>query len=117
MNVSVASRTALPRRRDLLALSAGCAAFAILHPAVAAQREFAALRQPALKTSKLAGAAMLASAKAGRRLVCVGERGLVIYSDDGGATWQQADVPVSVTLTAVQFVTESLGNLKRPPPV
>lgn len=46
---------------------------------------------------------LLGAAQAGERLVAVGERGIVVLSDDGGATWRQARVPVSVTLTAVSF--------------
>lgn len=53
--------------------------------------------------------ALLASAKAGERIVCVGERGIAIYSDDAGKSWAQAQVPVSVTLTAVNFVSPSQG--------
>jgi photosystem II stability/assembly factor-like uncharacterized protein len=41
----------------------------------------------------------------GGRAIAVGERGLVLLSDDGGKAWRQAQVPVSVTLTAVRFVT------------
>ncbi len=47
--------------------------------------------------------------RAGDRLVAVGERGLVILSDDDGQSWQQATVPVSATLTAVDFATDQLG--------
>jgi len=43
------------------------------------------------------------------RLVAVGERGHIIYSDDGGASWDQASVPVSVTLTGVDFGSASHG--------
>ncbi len=43
------------------------------------------------------------------RLVAVGERGLVLLSDDDGASWRQASVPVSVTLTSVAFPARSLG--------
>src|SRR5690554_871087 len=43
-------------------------------------------------------------ARAGNRVVAVGEHGNIIYSDDGGSQWQQARVPVSVNLTAVTFV-------------
>ncbi len=43
------------------------------------------------------------------RRVAVGERGLIIYSRDGGASWSQAKVPVSVTLTAVDFPSADLG--------
>ena len=47
--------------------------------------------------------------RAGDRIVAVGERGHVIYSDDEGQTWTQAEVPVSVTLTAVDFGSDSSG--------
>jgi photosystem II stability/assembly factor-like uncharacterized protein len=53
---------------------------------------------------------MTAVARAGARLVAVGERGTVLLSDDRGQSWRQArSVPVSVTLTRVQFVGEHLG--------
>ena len=54
--------------------------------------------------------AFLASlAHAGKRLVAVGERGIIVLSDDNGASWRQAKVPSSVTLAAVQFPTPSKG--------
>jgi photosystem II stability/assembly factor-like uncharacterized protein len=43
------------------------------------------------------------------RLVAVGEHGVVIYSDDNGASWSQASVPVNVTLTCVAFATPDIG--------
>jgi photosystem II stability/assembly factor-like uncharacterized protein len=46
---------------------------------------------------------MLAVASAGGRLVAVGERGIILLSDDQGKHWRQAPVPVSVALTAVHF--------------
>lgn len=52
---------------------------------------------------------MLGAARAGQRLVAVGERGLVVVSDDGGRQWRQVPVPVSVTLTAIRFVDERHG--------
>lgn len=49
-------------------------------------------------------------ARAGKRIVAVGERGHVLLSDDGGATFRQAQaVPVDLTLTAVTFVDASNG--------
>ncbi len=48
-------------------------------------------------------------AAVGNKLVAVGERGLVLRSSDDGQTWQQAQVPVSTTLTAVSFPTPELG--------
>jgi photosystem II stability/assembly factor-like uncharacterized protein len=69
----------------------------------------AALDQPALQSPKALGAAMLAVARAGKRLVAAGERGIVLISDDGGRQWQQAQVPVQVSLTALRFVDERRG--------
>ncbi|MET0266607.1 MAG: YCF48-related protein, partial [Duganella sp.] len=69
----------------------------------------AALSQPALVTPKALHAAMLAVASAGQRLVAAGERGTILYSDDAGKSWRQAAVPVSVSLTALQFVDNKNG--------
>jgi len=56
-----------------------------------------------------ARAVLLAAARAGNRLVAVGERGIVVLSDDAGEHWRQAPTPVSVTLTAVRFVGKDNG--------
>ena len=69
----------------------------------------AVLRQPALITPRAAGAAMLAVARAGRRLVAAGERGIVRVSDDDGASWAQARVPVQTSLTALHFADARRG--------
>ncbi len=50
-----------------------------------------------------------AIASAGNRLVAVGEHGVIIFSDDNGTSWTQADVPVDVTLNCVAFATPLLG--------
>jgi photosystem II stability/assembly factor-like uncharacterized protein len=42
------------------------------------------------------------------RLIAVGERGHILLSSDG-VQWQQADVPVQSTLTAVFFIDENNG--------
>lgn len=47
--------------------------------------------------------------RAGERIVAVGERGHIIYSDNGGDTWTQAAVPVSVTLTGLDFASPTDG--------
>jgi len=46
---------------------------------------------------------------AGKRLVAVGQRGHVVYSDDAGASWLQAKVPVSSDLVAVSFPSPQQG--------
>ena len=57
-----------------------------------------AMMMPRASTSLL-----LDVAAAGKRLVAVGERGHILYSDDGGANWTQARVPTSVMLTRLLF--------------
>ncbi|MGA8863199.1 MAG: YCF48-related protein [Gallionella sp.] len=52
---------------------------------------------------------MLAVANAGPRLVAVGERGIILLSDDDGKTWRQVPTPVQVSLVAVQFVNAHTG--------
>jgi photosystem II stability/assembly factor-like uncharacterized protein len=67
------------------------------------------MARPALMVAQPARAYLTGIARAGKRLVAVGERGIVVLSDDDGATWRQASVPVSVTLAAVQFPTPTQG--------
>ncbi|MES2148518.1 MAG: YCF48-related protein [Pseudomonadota bacterium] len=61
------------------------------------------LTTPARVSERAARSMLMALAPAGARLVAVGERGIIVYSDDNGAVWHQAEVPVSVTLTGVHF--------------
>ncbi len=62
------------------------------------------------QASPLAGRSLMqAVARAGDRLVAVGQRGHVVVSTDGGKTWKQSAVPVSSDLTAVYFVDGKEG--------
>jgi photosystem II stability/assembly factor-like uncharacterized protein len=83
--------------------------YAVEAPAVAGSAAQQVLSEPALQSAKALGAATLAVARAGARLVAVGERGTVLLSDDAGERWRQAKVPVQVTLTSVRFVNEHSG--------
>ena len=69
---------------------------------VHAQAVTTALERPAVAARQAASAVLLGAAYSGARRVVVGERGIVVLSDDE-THWQQAKVPVSVTLTAVRF--------------
>jgi photosystem II stability/assembly factor-like uncharacterized protein len=75
----------------------------------------AALGRPALKVARPELANLLAIARINNRLVAAGERGLIIYSDDSGQHWTQAQVPVSVSLTALRFASQrdgwAIGNM------
>jgi len=97
----------LSRRRVLAWALANTAA---ARGARAASRDVAdVLQRPAAPGARADAAVMLAIARAGSRLVAAGERGIVLLSDDHGANWRQAGVPVSVSLTAVQFVDAMHG--------
>lgn len=48
-------------------------------------------------------------AMAGKRVVAVGQRGHIVFSDDTGTTWRQSRVPVSSDLVAVSFPTPQQG--------
>ena len=92
----------LPSRRGFIALAMLAAA-----PAHAAWRDV--LDTPAQR-SPLAERGLLAGlARAGDRLVAVGQRGHVLVSDAAGQRWQQADVPASADLVAVHFPTPRQG--------
>jgi photosystem II stability/assembly factor-like uncharacterized protein len=67
------------------------------------------LDQPALHSAKAQRSVLLAMTRAGERLVAVGERGIILLSDDSGTSWRQAKVPASVSLTSVQFVDAAHG--------
>lgn len=91
-------------RSTLLALF--CAAFSGV---LTASESTDVLTQPAVLTPQAQQAVLLGVARAGERLVSVGERGVILISDDNGGSWRQVKAPVSVTLTAVQFVDARYG--------
>lgn len=67
------------------------------------------LEAPAIKSNMAASSLLLDIAHADERLVAVGERGHILYSDNGGESWTQSSVPVSTTLTGVHFPTAEEG--------
>ncbi|MGV8919669.1 MAG: WD40/YVTN/BNR-like repeat-containing protein [Pseudomonas sp.] len=68
------------------------------------------LDTPAARDQRAEHAVLLAVTRAGQRLVAVGERGIVLLSDDNGLSWRQSyAVPSSVALTAVSFVDANHG--------
>lgn len=64
---------------------------------------------PSPMTPAVVSHPLIAVAKAGDRLVAVGQMGHIVISDDDGRSWVQAQVPVSVDLVAVQFATPEIG--------
>ncbi|WP_367253586.1 WD40/YVTN/BNR-like repeat-containing protein [Pseudomonas sp. stari2] len=63
----------------------------------------------AIESAKAPKSLMLDVVHAGSRLVAVGDRGHILYSDDQGKSWTQAKVPSRQLLTAVYFVDDKHG--------
>lgn len=61
------------------------------------------MESAAIKSALASKSLLLDIACSGDRIIAVGELGHIIYSDDNGRSWQQADVPVRVLLTSVVF--------------
>lgn len=96
------------------ALATGLARLGLLAVALSAAAGVQAawqdpLNTPALQSNKAHQDLLLDVVRADRRLVAVGAHGHIVYSDDNGNTWVQAQVPVSVTLTAVYFPSGEQG--------
>ena len=85
--------------------------FALALPvvAVAAEAYRDVLDTPARESAFAAKSLLNGVAAAGKRMVAVGQRGHIVYSDDGGKTWAQSKVPVSSDLVAVSFPTPEKG--------
>ncbi len=76
----------------------------------AAAKPAALTLQPAMQRAYASKELVLAATRAGRRLVAVGDHGVVLLSDDAGKTYRQAKaVPTRATLTAVSFADAKNG--------
>jgi len=65
---------------------------------------------PAMQSEHASQATMLDAAWAGKRMVAVGDHGIVLLSDDHGKSFRQAgSVPVSTPLTGVSFIDAKRG--------
>lgn len=65
---------------------------------------------PAARVEHATQATLLSSTRAGKRIVAVGDHGVILLSDDDGKTHRQArQVPVDVTLTSVSFSDDQHG--------
>ncbi|MHC8354106.1 WD40/YVTN/BNR-like repeat-containing protein [Pseudomonas sp. LB3P81] len=64
---------------------------------------------PARASTLAVSSPLSGMARAGERLIAVGQRGHILYSDDTGKHWQQAAAPVSADLNAVTFPSATEG--------
>ena len=92
------------RRKRRVALQIAAALLAIAGFAVASEGETTRFHMlPALQTETASGDLILDAAVDGQRILIAGEQGHILFSDDNGASWTHAQVPVSLSMTAVTF--------------
>lgn len=97
------------RRVALLATALSLLGGVALSTPAHAATETTAAAVFAIDSPKAAKSLMIDVVHAGKRLVAVGDRGHILYSDDQGATWTQAKVPTRQLLTAVFFADDKHG--------
>lgn len=68
-----------------------------------------AIDRPAIESNLGAHSFLLSVTSVGDHFIAVGERGLILRSDDDGKSWHQLSSPVSVTLTGVNFFDDENG--------
>lgn len=86
------------------------AVFLLATPILVTAQESAIIsQQSAIKSTKVAESLLQDITRTGDRLVVVGERGHIAYSDDNGKSWQQADDPTRAMLNAVFFISPEEG--------
>lgn len=108
MGVGIGRPPAL-RRFALLATALSLLGTAVLSAPALANATPAGDTVYSIESAKSAKGLMLDVVHAGKRLIAVGDRGHILYSDDQGSTWTQAKVPSRQLLTSVFFVDDQHG--------
>jgi photosystem II stability/assembly factor-like uncharacterized protein len=72
-------------------------------------QKYDVLELPAVKSDLAAKSMIYVVHKFGDRYFAGGQRGHILYSDDGGDTWTQADVPVRTGLLDIYFPSPEKG--------
>lgn len=93
-------------RKALLVLLLG----ALLTPwSLAYANKYDVLELPAVPSEKAIESTLFFVGKFGDRFFAAGQMGHILYSDDSGTTWEQAQVPVRSTILSVFFVNDQQG--------
>lgn len=103
------SKITLGRFLSSLALSATVLLSSTYSIQVSAKAEGVAAPAYSIESAAAGSGLLLDVTRAGKRLVAVGDRGHILYSDDEGQHWLQARVPTQQLLTAVYFVDDRHG--------
>lgn len=67
------------------------------------------LNLPAIPSALAAQSLIYSISKFGDRYFATGQHGHILYSDDGGESWQQAEVPVRSSILDIDFPSPELG--------
>jgi photosystem II stability/assembly factor-like uncharacterized protein len=67
------------------------------------------LNLPAVPSALASESMIYSISKFGDRFFAVGQHGHILYSDDGGESWQQAEVPVRSSILDIDFPSPELG--------
>lgn len=94
-----------PRRR----LAAGAMLALVLGIGAGNVEAAVAADDYSVESAKASQSLLIGATHAGQRLVVVGDRGHILFSDDQGKTWTQARVPTRQLLTGVFFVDDKRG--------
>jgi photosystem II stability/assembly factor-like uncharacterized protein len=105
-SVQVSTRFLSPLAKALSLLGA-VSVLALSAPVQAAVADAPAVFS--IESPKAVTSLLLDIAHAGKRLVAVGDRGHILFSDDAGRNWVQARVPSRQMLTGVFFIDDKKG--------
>ena len=90
-------------------ITLACLGSLLMQGAVLAAGYVDVLELPAKPSALAVRSPLVGIARAGERLVAVGQRGHIVYSDDAGQHWEQARVPLSSDQSAVFFPSPTQG--------
>jgi len=109
-------KTQFPRRRcaraaSRVVLRCVCVTLTLVLSGCPAERDDRSnpSAQPAYRAPQATQAVLLDGTRGGDTIVVVGERGIALASRDGGQHWDQGQVPLRFTLTAVFMYDAQLG--------
>lgn len=99
-----------PRRQLGRPLILACAlTLAMTSPVHAQDPQYDVLDLPAVPSALASKSLIYSISKFGDRYFATGQHGHILYSDDGGDTWQQAEVPVRSSILDIDFPSPQLG--------
>jgi photosystem II stability/assembly factor-like uncharacterized protein len=78
-------------------------------PEAAPESPYDVLNLPAVPSDLAAESLIYSISKFGDRYFATGQYGHILYSDDGGETWQQGEVPVRSSILDIDFPSPELG--------